>query len=471
MAKTDDYSRLNELGIIGLSALGSNLLLNIAEHGFSVAGYDKDKAKVDVFLRHSKGKNIFVTVNLNEFISKLRKPHAIMMFVPAGANEDSVINELTTILEPGDIIIDTGDSYFKDTNFRADRLKEKDIYFLGVGISGGKEGSRDGLCIMPGGPREAYDWISHILKAIAAKVKDESCVTYLGTGSAGHFVKMVHNGIENALMQLISESYDLMHNGIGMSDEESREIYFEWSKGELSGYLMELTNLILNNSNKDSGEILTDNFIDTSRQKGKEFWTSQSAMELQVPTPTLDAAVAFRNIFMLENQRDKASKLLRRPKRHFKGDRNKFLYHLHHAFYTSILISYAQGMSILSAASEKYQYKLDLEAIARIWRGGCIISSVIVEDIWSAFHTRPDLPNILLDPVISHKIMEHEEGLRQVIYQATDLGIPAMGMMASLAYFDTYRSSRLPANQVQAKRNYFKSRLYEPIDSRSTFHT
>jgi 6-phosphogluconate dehydrogenase len=471
MAKTVVRSKLNELGMIGLGVMGRNLLLNIADHGFSVAGYDNDNSKVTALLKESKGKNIFGTNNIRDFTESLHKPRAIMMLVPAGAPVDSVINELTAILEPGDIIIDAGNSYFKDTNIRARKLKELDIYFLGAGISGGEEGARNGPSIMPGGPREAYDWISRIFKAAAAQVKDEPCVTYLGPGSAGHFVKMVHNGIEYAMMQLISESYDFMKRGLGMNENEIKEIYYKWNTGELNGYLMEITGHIFSKVDETTGKRLINEILDVARQKGTGMWTSQSAMELQVPIPTIDVAVAIRNLSMLENQREKASKLLKRPQRYLKGDKNKLLYHLHQALYTSILISYVQGMAILSAASVKYKYNLDLEAVARIWRGGCIIRSAMLEDIRAAFRSRPDLPNILLDPIISHKIMEHEEGLRQIITSANDLGIPLMGMMVSLGYYDAYRSSWLPANLIQAQRDYFGAHTYERIDTKGTFHT
>jgi len=466
-----DIKKLCEIGMIGLGVMGRNFLLNIADHGFPVAGYDKDGSKVDTLRQESKNRDIQVVDNINEFIALLRKPRAIMMLVPAGAPVDSVIKDLTEHLQPGDLIIDAGNSYFKDTNLRAHKLEEKGIHFIGVGISGGEEGARYGPSIMPGGLKESYERVRPIFEAAAAKVNNIPCVTYLGPGSAGHFVKMVHNGIEYAMMQLISETYDLMKRGLDFNDDQLHEVYNEWNKGELNSYLIEITGQIFNKVDEKTGKRLIDEILDVARQKGTGMWTSQSAMELQVPIPTIDLAVAMRDLSIFEDQREKAGKLLHRPFRQFKDNQNLFLTRLHHALYAGMIITYAQGIALLTVASDKYKYNLDLESVARIWRGGCIIRAGLLEDIQNAFHTRHDLPNLLLDINLSQKIMENQEYLRVIVCEASELGIPIPGLMTSLSYLDAYRSSWLPANLIQAQRDYFGAHTYERIDSKGTFHT
>jgi 6-phosphogluconate dehydrogenase len=460
-----------EIGMVGLGVMGRNLLLNMADHGHSVAGYDKDVTKVAALRLEAETRNIRGTADIQEFIALLRQPRAVMMLVPAGPPVDSVINDLLAHLRPGDLIIDAGNSYFKDTDLRARNLAAKGIPFLGVGVSGGEEGARHGPSIMPGGPKEAYERVRAVLEAVAARVNGDPCVTWLGPGSAGHFVKMVHNGIEYGVMQLLAEAYDLMKRGLGLNDDELHDLFSAWNKGEPNGYLVEITGQIFSKQDEQTGRRLIDEILDVAKQKGTGMWTSQSAMELQVPIPTIDVAVAMRDLSVFATEREQASAIYQRPQQRFTGDRDAFLRQLGHAFFAGMIIIYAQGMALLAVASDRYGYHLNLEAVARIWRRGCIIRAGLLEDIRAAFHARPDLPNLLLAPKLSRKVMEHEESLRRVVCQAAELGIPAPGLMVSLGYLDAYRSAWLPANLIQAQRDYFGAHTYERNDAKGTFHT
>jgi 6-phosphogluconate dehydrogenase len=393
-----------------------------------------------------------------------------MLLVPAGAPVDSVIKDVLPHLDKGDLIIDAGNSYFKDTDVRARNLAAKGIQFLGVGVSGGEEGARHGPSIMPGGPKEAYGRVRPVFEAVAAKVNGDPCVTWLGPGSAGHFVKMVHNGIEYAVMQLIAETYDLMKRGFALSDDQLREVFNAWNKGELNGYLMEITSHIFSKVDERTGQRLIDEILDVAKQKGTGMWTSQSAMELQVPIPTIDLAVAMRDLSVFAKERELASTIFQRSQRRLTGEHDRFLTQLGRALFAGMIIIYAQGMALLAVASDKYGYHLNLEAVARIWRGGCIIRAALLEDICAAFHARRDLPNLLLDPNLSHKVMEHQEDLRQVVCQAAESGVPTPGLMVSLGYLDAYRSAWLPANLIQAQRDYFGAHTYERVDAKGTFH-
>jgi 6-phosphogluconate dehydrogenase len=457
--------------MVGLGVMGRNLLLNMADHGFPVAGYDKDQAKVEALRKESAKRNICGAADIKEFIGLLRKPRAVMLLVPAGAPVDSVINDLLPHLEQGDLIIDGGNSYFKDTDVRVRNLAAKGIQFLGVGVSGGEEGARHGPSIMPGGPKAAYERVRPIFEAAAAKVNGDPCVTWLGPGSAGHFVKMVHNGIEYGVMQLITETYDLMKRGLGMNDDEVHEVYALWNQGELNGYLVEITSHIFSKQDEKTGQRLIDEILDVAKQKGTGMWTSQSAMELQVPIPTIDLAVAMRDLSGFAKEREQAGAIYQRPIRRFIGGRDTFLTHLGRALFAAMIITYAQGMALLTVGSDKYKYHLDLEAVARSWRGGCIIRAALLENICAAFQAKRDLPNLLLDPNLSHKVIEHQEDLRRVVCQATESGVPAPGLMVSLGYLDAYRSVWLPANLIQAQRDYFGAHTYERIDAKGTFHT
>ena len=460
-----------EIGMVGLGVMGRNLLLNMADHGFRVAGYDKDQTKVEALRNESAEGNVRSEANITDFIALLRNPRAIIMLVPAGAPVDSVIRDLSSHLDSGDLIIDAGNSYFKDTDVRVRDLMAKGIHFLGVGVSGGEEGARHGPSIMPGGAKEAYERVRPIFEAAAAKVNGDPCVTYLGTGSAGHFVKMVHNGIEYGLMQLIAESYDLMKRGLGLNDDELRDVFSEWNGGALNGYLMEITGRIFSTNDETTGRRLVDEILDVAKQKGTGMWTSQSAMELQVPIPTIDLAVAMRDLSVFEKERSQAGGIYQRPIRRFGGNREILLTQLRGALDAAMIITYSQGMALLAVASRQYEYHLDLEAVARIWRGGCIIRAALLDDICSAFHSQSDLPNVLLNAEVAQKVMEHQEDLRRVVCLVAESGVPAPGLMVSLGYLDAYRSVWLPANLIQAQRDYFGAHTYERIDAKGTFHT
>lgn len=460
-----------EIGMVGLGVMGRNLVLNIADHGFPVAGYDQDPNQVEALRKDSTGRVICGTDNIKDFIALLRPPRAVIILVPAGAPVDSVIKDLLPHLERGDLIIDAGNSYFKDTDVRTRNLSAKGIHFLGVGVSGGEEGARHGPSIMPGGPKEAYERVRPVFEAAAAKVGGAPCVTWLGPGSAGHFVKMVHNGIEYGVMQLIAETYDLMKRGLGLNDAEVHEAYALWDKGELNGYLVEITGHIFSKQDEKTGKRLIDEILDVAKQKGTGMWTSQSAMELQVPIPTIDLAVAMRDLSVFAKEREQADAVYQQSQRRLAGDHDTFLTQLGRALFAAIIITYAQGMALLAVASKKYKYNLDLEAVALIWRGGCIIRSALLEDICAAFRSRRDLPNLLLDANLSRMLMDHQEDLRQVVCQAAKSGIPAPGLMVSLGYFDAYRSAWLPANLIQAQRDYFGAHTYERNDTKGTFHT
>jgi 6-phosphogluconate dehydrogenase len=460
-----------EMGMVGLGVMGRNFSLNIADHGFSVAGYDKDNLKVEALWKESQGRDIYGAEDVPSFIALLKKPRAVMVLVPAGAPVDSVIKDLLPHLSRGDLIIDAGNSHFTDTDLRAEALEEKGVQFMGVGVSGGEEGARHGPSFMPGGTKEAYERVRLILEASCAKVNGEPCVTYLGPGSCGHYVKMVHNGIEYGMMQLIAEAYDLLKRGCGLRDEEIHDVFAAWNQGELNGYLVEITGKIFSKRDEKTGKRLIDEILDVAKQNGTGLWTSQSAMELKTPIPTIDLAVAMRDMSALVKQRAQAESIYARPPRSLNDHRETFILSLGRALLNGIILTYAQGFALLAAASEKYQYQLDLEAVARIWRGGCIIRSALLEDIRAAFQEKNNLPNLLLDSHLSRKVMEHREDLRKVVTLAAESGVPVPGLMVSLGYLDAYRSAWLPGNLIQAQRDYFGSHSYERIDARGTFHT
>jgi len=347
MTSTQPQQRY-EIGMVGLGVMGRNFLLNMTDHGFSVAGYDRDQAKVEALRKESKERDVRGAADIEEFIVLLRRPRAVILLVPAGPPVDSVINDLLAHVQPGDLIIDAGNSYFKDTDVRARNLAAKGIHFLGVGVSGGEEGARHGPSIMPGGPKDAYERVRPVFEAVAAKVNGDPCVTWLGPGSAGHFVKMVHNGIEYGVMQLIAETYDLMNRGLGLNEDEMHEVYALWNKGELNGYLVEITSHILFKQDEKTGKRLIDEILDVAKQKGTGMWTSQSAMELQVPIPTIDLAVAMRDLPVFAKEREQANAIYQRSMRRFAGDRNTFLTQLGRALYVAMIITYAQGLPALA---------------------------------------------------------------------------------------------------------------------------
>lgn len=460
-----------EIGMLGLGVMGKNLALNMADHGFPVVGYDLDKAKVAAFQPESKEQKVRGAENIQEFVDLLQEPRIVMLLVPAGAPVDSAISSLMPYLKKGDIIIDGGNSFYKDTDRRSKNLAEEDILFFGVGISGGESGARRGPSIMPGGSKEGYERIRPILEAAAAKANGEPCVAYLGPGSAGHFVKTVHNGIEYGLMQLISETYDIMKRGLGLKAEDIQATYANWNQGNLNGYLMEITSKIFTKVDEKTKNPLIDEIRDIARQKGTGMWTSQIAMELQVPIPTIDWAVTMRDLSMEEQQRQRAKELYQRPILSFHENSEVLLEELKHAFDAAMIVTYAQGMALLQVASTKLNYHLNLETIAQIWSEGCIIRAAVLKDIRAAFKKEPNLPNLLFDQVLSKRIIANEESLRHIICTATEMGLPIPGCMSALSYIDSYRSAWLPANLIQAQRDYFGSHTYERVDSQGFYHT
>ena len=464
-----------EIGIVGLGTMGSNLFLNIADHGFNVIGLDKDILKVEALKKNSDKKRndnsvISVTDNLVEFVKQLKMPRAIILLVPSPV-VDNVIEEISSIMSKGELLIDAGNSHFIKTNSRELILKEKGINFFGMGISGGEEGARFGPCIMAGGDPESYERVRPILEAIAAKSGNKNCVSYLGPGSAGHYVKMVHNGIEYGIMQLIAETYHMMKSVLGLSDESCHEVYKDWNKQNQNSYLLEITEKIFLEKDKETNKYLIDVILDKANQNGTGIWTSQDAMELQVPIPTIDAAVSMRNLSSYKEERKRAGRIINGPEFNFEGDHEIFLQQLGNAYYACTIITFAQGMALLSKASITYNYDLKLNDIARIWKGGCIIRAGLLEHIESAFQKLSLLPNLFLDPHFQNEIQKSNKDLRAIVESACRFGIPIPAFMASLSYYDGYRSEWLPANLIEAQRDYFGSHTYERSDQAGIFHT
>lgn len=462
-----------DIGLIGAGVMGGNFALNIAEHGHSVAVYDADSEKVRRFIeKEAGGRPVFGAHGLQEFASMLRRPRSAILLVPAGDPVDAALSALTPWFERGDLLIDSGNSHFTDTRRRMQALSEKGLLFLGMGISGGEYGARHGPSLMPGGPEEGYARVRSILESAAARVDGEACVAYLGGGAAGHYVKMVHNGVEYGLMELIAEAYDLMKRGLGMSAGEMQAVFAEWSREELRGYLFEITAEVLAKKDDRNPEgPLIDSILDAARQKGTGKWASQDAMELDTPTPGIDAAVAMRNLSGYLEERKAASEALKGPDPVFRGDRGTFVGKLKDALYAGTIITFAQGMALLKRASHEYGYGLDLETVARIWRGGCIIRAALLEDVRAAFRAKPGLPNLLADACLGAEVATRQAALRETAAAAAAHGLPAPGFMAALAYFDGYRSARLPANLIQALRDYFGAHTYERTDASGSFHT
>jgi 6-phosphogluconate dehydrogenase len=460
-----------DIGLFGLGVMGRNLVLNMEDSGFSVAVYNRTTEKAKRFMKEeAKGKDIKAGYTLEDFVGLLKRPRAIMLMVKAGAPVDGVIEELLPLLDPDDLIIDGGNSYYKDTERRAATLAEKGLHFIGTGVSGGEYGARHGPSIMPGGPRDAYERVQPVLEAIAAKVDGEPCVTYLGPRGAGHYVKMVHNGIEYADMQLIAEAYDILSRGGGLSDEELHTVFSEWNEGVLSSYLIEITADIFTKMDDKTGKPLVDLVLDEAEQKGTGKWTSQDAMDLGSPIPTISMAVESRFISAYKEERVAASKVLTGPSPRLE-DREGLVTNVRDGLYAAKICSYAQGMALLRAASEEYDYDLDLAGIARIWRGGCIIRAEFLNDVAAVFSADPDLPNLLLADRFREAVEDHQDTMRTVIQTAVGVGIPCPAFSVSLAYYDSYRTERLPANLTQAQRDYFGAHTYHRVDESGTFHT
>jgi len=461
-----------DLGLIGLGVMGRNFALNVADHAFSVAGCDLDADKAQKLEAEKAGGHaVRAGCDIREFVGWLRRPRAVMLLVPAGEAVDSVIEDIAPLLDKGDLIIDSGNSRFVDTDRRSEMLAEKGLLFMGMGMSGGASGARHGPSLMPGGPQDGYARVRSMLEAAAAHVDGEPCVAHLGAGSAGHYVKMVHNGIEYGIMQLIAEAYDLMNRGLGLEAEALHKIFSQWNRSELNAYLIEITAAIFAKQDDQTGNPLVEMVLDHARQKGTGKWVSWDAMDLQVATPTIDAAVMMRNMSSRKAERQHAADVLNGPARGFRQDHQKFIEQLKNALYATMIITYAQGMALLAKASKSRRYGLELETVARIWRGGCIIRAALLEDIRGAYRNQGDLTNLLLNPQLGQAVMQRQNDLRDVVRTGLDCGLPVPALMASLSYFDAYRSARLPANLVQAQRDCFGSHTYERVDSDGVFHT
>lgn len=453
-----------DIGLVGLAVMGQNLVLNMDDHGYTVAVFNRTTSKVDEFLAgQAKGTKITGTHSLNELVGSLKKPRRVMLMVKAGTVVDAFIEQLVPLLSPGDIIIDGGNSLYTDTNRRASVLAGKDILFIGTGISGGEEGARRGPSIMPGGNAAAWPHLRDIFRAIAAKVDGEPCCDWIGEDGAGHFVKMVHNGIEYGDMQLICEAYDFMHCGLGMTTNAIQSVFGEWNKGELNSYLMEISADILGHKDKD-GTPLVDKILDAAGQKGTGKWTGINALNLGVPLTLISEAVFARCLSAMKEERLKAASLLAGPAPIFEGDPAGLVDALHDALYASKIISYTQGYMLMREAARQYGWKLNYGGIALIWRGGCIIRSAFLGNIKQAYEKNPKLENLLFDDFFRLAVQAAQAGWRKVVAKAVELGIPTPAFSSALAYYDGYRSARLPANLLQAQRDYFGAHTYERID-------
>lgn len=460
-----------DYGMVGLGTMGRNLVYNMSDHGYTVMGFDKDNAQVDNLKKEAKNKLSNATSDLEEFLQSLKSPKVILMLVPAGKIVDAVINDLKPFLSEDDLLIDCGNSHFTDTNRRIAQLKESAIHFMGVGISGGELGARFGPSIMPGGPKEVYERVDEMLAAVSAKVNNEPCVTWLGNGSAGHYVKMVHNGIEYGLMQLISEAYNILKVCGGMSNEEIHTTFSKWNEGKLKSYLIEITAEIFTQKDEFSQDFIIDKILDSAKQKGTGAWTSEDAMALQVPIPVIDIAVSMRDLSAFREDRKTGKLKLKSPQTEFSGDKEDMIKWMEEALYFSMITVYAQGMSLLHVASKQYNYDLKLEDIATIWRGGCIIRATLLEDIRATFSQNPDLSNIILSDTFSKELIQTQVATRKIIQTGVTCGIPIPAIMGALAYFDSYRSGWLPANLIQAQRDNFGAHTYERNDREGIFHT
>ncbi|WP_026073408.1 NADP-dependent phosphogluconate dehydrogenase [Robertmurraya massiliosenegalensis] len=461
-----------QFGVIGLAVMGKNLAMNIESRGYSVSVYNRSREKTDEMLKEVEGRNFVGTYTIEEFVESLEKPRKIMLMVKAGGPTDATIEQLKPHLEKGDILIDGGNTFFVDTQRRNKELSELGIHFIGTGVSGGEEGALKGPSIMPGGQKEAYELVAPIFKDISAKVNDEPCTTYIGPDGAGHYVKMVHNGIEYGDMQLISESYFLLKNVLGLTAEELHEVFADWNKGELDSYLIEITADIFKKKDDETGKPMVDVILDTAGQKGTGKWTSQSALDLGVPLPIITESVFARFISAMKDERVAASKVLNGPEvTPFSGDRASFIESVRKALYMSKICSYAQGFAQMRAASEEYNWDLQYGDIAMIFRGGCIIRAQFLQKIKDAYDREAGLKNLLLDPYFKEIVESYQYALREIIAVAVQNGIPVPCFSAALSYYDSYRTETLPANLLQAQRDYFGAHTYQRVDKEGIFHT
>lgn len=463
-----------QIGVIGLAVMGKNLALNIESRGYSVAVYNRSRGKTDDMLKECEGKQVVGAYSIEELVQTLEIPRKIIIMVKAGAPVDDTIRQLKPFLQKGDILIDGGNSFFKDTIRRSNELEQEGFRYIGTGVSGGEEGALKGPALMPGGQKEAYALVEPIFTAISAKVNGDACCTYIGTNGAGHFVKMMHNGIEYGDMQLICEAFALLKNVLHLSYEELSEIFTEWNKGELDSYLVEITRDILAKTDDQTGKFMLDIILDTAGQKGTGKWTSESALELGISTQTITEAVFARCLSAIKEERVNASQILHGPEpAPFTGDRKAFIENVRRALYASKICSYAQGFALLRSAAKEFDWDLQYGKIAMIFRGGCIIRAQFLQKIKEAYDKQADLPNLLLDPYFSGILEQYQDAWRNVVATAITRGIAVPSFSSAITYFDSYRNEQLPANLLQAQRDYFGAHTYERTDKPrgQFFHT
>lgn len=462
-----------QIGVVGMAVMGKNLALNIESRGYSVALYNRTGSKTEEVVQENPDKNLLGTYSIEEFVAAIEKPRRIVMMVQAGKGTDATIQSLLPHLDKGDILIDGGNTFFEDTIRRNEELADSGINFIGTGVSGGEEGALKGPSIMPGGQKEAYELVAPILEQISAKAEDGSpCVTYIGPDGAGHYVKMVHNGIEYGDMQLIAESYDLMKNVLGLSVPEMADIFKEWNQGELDSFLIEITaDILTRKDDLGTGQPIVDVILDAAGNKGTGKWTSQSALDLGVPLPLITESVFARYISAYKDERVQASEILSGPSQtKFEGDKAEFVEKIRQALYFSKIMSYAQGFAQLRKASKDYNWELPFGEIAKIWREGCIIRAQFLQKITDAYTKESDIENLLLDDYFKEITDKYQQAVRDVVATAVQLGVPVPTFASAIAYFDSYRSDRLPANLIQAQRDYFGAHTYERTDREGIYH-
>lgn len=462
-----------QIGVVGMAVMGKNLALNIESRGYSVALYNRTGSKTEEVVNENPDKNLKGTYSVEEFVDSIEKPRRIVLMVQAGRGTDATIQSLLPHLDKGDVLIDGGNTFFQDTIRRSNELADSGINFIGTGVSGGEEGALKGPSIMPGGQKEAYELVAPILEQISAKAEDGSpCVTYIGSDGAGHYVKMVHNGIEYGDMQLIAESYDLMQNILGLSVDEMAEIFAEWNTGELDSFLIEITaDILTRKDDLGTGQPIVDVILDAAGNKGTGKWTSQSALDLGVPLPLITESVFARYISAYKDERVQASKVLPKPEApKYDGDKKELVEKIRQALYFSKIMSYAQGFAQLRSASKEYNWDLPFGDIAKIWREGCIIRAQFLQKITDAYEKEADLENLLLDDYFKDITANYQQAVRDVVSLAVQAGVPVPTFSSAISYFDSYRSDRLPANLIQAQRDYFGAHTYERTDREGIFH-
>jgi 6-phosphogluconate dehydrogenase len=465
---------LCDFGLIGLAVMGENLALNVESRGYSIAVFNRTTSVVDDFVRKTKGRRVVGCHSAEELVGKLLRPRKVLLMVKAGPAVDSLVDQLVPLMEPGDVILDGGNTHYADTERRTKYVESKGLLYIGTGVSGGEEGALKGPSLMPGGSPQAWPIVKPILQAIAAKVgpkNDIPCCDWVGPGGAGHYVKMVHNGIEYGDMQLICESYFLLKHALGLSNDELYEVFAEWNRGELDSYLIEITRDIFSVKDAETGEYLVDIIQDTAGSKGTGKWMSQLALDLGVPTTLITEAVYARYLSSMKDARVRASKVLAGPAGRYQGPKADFIEHVRQALYVSKICSYAQGFFQLQAAAAEHNWPLDYGGIALLWRGGCIIRARFLERIKEAFDGNRNLENLLLAPYFKAVVDKSQDAWRHVVTTALQLGIPVPGFTAALTYYDGYRQARLPANLLQAQRDYFGAHTYQRVDRQGVFHT